>query len=591
MNRPRVSYLRKKMQSMDIQQDVFSAVSSNLFSSLRAVKKHVFSDNFKILHTSRSVGSLSMSKNDESLPKIDKTRLKIIKELKNTQINLKNNLFQLTQNENLLKSESFISLTGKTANTLDNSLHQLKLKKIAQSKERIMERISEIETKINTLIYQESKEEGLMKMFSKDKFQKFLENYENERENYNQRLNEITKESEIRRQRMLNDLENKISMKTKALQTQEEEKENLKKQKLLQNREEEKEKTSLRTKTNNQKLLRVKVFLNEKNQNKKYSYVEYAKKFEINEDKLIIKENKKRKQYMKHINNEEFIEFGKRLDEIKAKNEEELNNKSKSLKDMWNERENLIPSYVPPIYKECEKEKILKKKEENEKLEKLACYRSLKLEYSKNKIPKPKISQNIMNNNNENNKNNENEDEDQAMKKSKSSIGVLSMRHQMSNSFRPIKKYPKIEKKEISSPQENNANTLSPILVKKPRIIRRNNNKRLEPLPRPIDYLTEERIKKINRRRNNSNISHDNSRYISKDITKILQDGKGTIDENLYLAKNKIAVLENQAKQKEELLKLTGGAGANPELGNQVCDLMIDSIKAKLSILGKINNN
>ena len=320
MNRPRVSYLRKKMESMDIQQDVFSAVSSNLFSSLRAVKKHVFSDNFKILHTSRSVGNLSMSKNDESLPKIDKTRLKIIKELKNTQINLKNNLFQLTQNENLLKSESFISLTGKTANTLDNSLHHLKLKKIAQSKERIMERISEIETKINTLIYQESKEEGLMKMISKDKFQKFLENYENERESYNQRLNEITKESEMRRQRMLNDLENKINMKTKALQTQEEEKENLKKQKLLQNREEEKEKTSLRTKTNNQKLLRVKVFLNEKNQNKKYSYVEYAKKFEINEEKLIIKENKKRKQYMKHINNEEFIEFGKRLDEIKDYN-------------------------------------------------------------------------------------------------------------------------------------------------------------------------------------------------------------------------------------------------------------------------------
>lgn len=578
------------MESMDINQDVFNAVSSNLFSSLRAVKKNVFSDNFKILHTSRSVGNLSMSKNEESIQKIhiDKTRLKIIKELKNTQINLKNNLFQLTQNENLLKNESFVSLTGKTANTLDNSLHQLKLKKIAKSKERIKERISEIETKINTLTYQESKEEGIMKMISKDKFQKFLENYQNERENYNQKLNEISKESEMRRQRMLNDLENKISMKTKALQTQEEEKENKKKQKLLQNREEEKEKASLRTKTNNQKLLRMKVFLNEKNPNKKYSYVEYAKKYEINENKLILKENKRRKQFMKHINNEEIKEFGERLDEIKAKNEEEQNNKSKSLKDMWNERENLIPTYVPSIYKECEKEKIQKIKEENEKLEKLACYRSLKLEYSKNKIPKPKLSQNI-NNNNENNKNNE--DENQPMKKSKSSIGVLSIRHQMPNSFRPIKKYPKIEKKEISSLHENKTNTLSPVLLKKPRIIRRNNNNHLEPLPRPIDYLTEERIKKMNKRRNNNNKSHDNSIYISKDIAKILQDGKGTLDENLYLAKNKIAVLENQAKQKEELLKLTGGAGANPELGNQVCDLMIDSIKAKLSILGKINNN
>ena len=39
--KPRMNYLRKKMETMNIGQNVFNAVSSNLFSSLRSIKKDV----------------------------------------------------------------------------------------------------------------------------------------------------------------------------------------------------------------------------------------------------------------------------------------------------------------------------------------------------------------------------------------------------------------------------------------------------------------------------------------------------------------------------------------------------------------------
>jgi hypothetical protein len=75
-----------------------------------------------------------------------------------------------------------------------------------------------------------------------------------------------------------------------------------------------------------------------------------------------------------------------------------------------------------------------------------------------------------------------------------------------------------------------------------------------------------------------------------KEISKIFNDNKGgTVDESIHIAKNKVLVLEEQAKQKEQLLKVSGGVIENPDLGNEVCDLMIDSIKAKLSIIGQFN--
>ena len=49
-------------------------------------------------------------------------------------------------------------------------------------------------------------------------------------------------------------------------------------------------------------------------------------------------------------------------------------------------------------------------------------------------------------------------------------------------------------------------------------------------------------------------------------------------------------MLEEQAKMKEKFLQLNGGAEKNPELGENVSNMLIDAIKAKLTILESISN-
>ena len=58
----------------------------------------------------------------------------------------------------------------------------------------------------------------------------------------------------------------------------------------------------------------------------------------------------------------------------------------------------------------------------------------------------------------------------------------------------------------------------------------------------------------------------------------------------LKIAKSKFETVEEKKKQKSLLLKLKWGIANNPELGEEICDLMIDSIQARLSIIQEIEN-
>ena len=57
------------------------------------------------------------------------------------------------------------------------------------------------------------------------------------------------------------------------------------------------------------------------------------------------------------------------------------------------------------------------------------------------------------------------------------------------------------------------------------------------------------------------------------------------------MAKYKLYSIEEKMKQKNMLLKYSGGVAKKPELGNEVCDLMIDTIQAKISLIKEIDKN
>ena len=49
--------------------------------------------------------------------------------------------------------------------------------------------------------------------------------------------------------------------------------------------------------------------------------------------------------------------------------------------------------------------------------------------------------------------------------------------------------------------------------------------------------------------------------------------------------KSKIDSIEENVRQKQEILKMNGGNSHNLDLANQITDLLIDSIKGKLTII------
>ena len=59
----------------------------------------------------------------------------------------------------------------------------------------------------------------------------------------------------------------------------------------------------------------------------------------------------------------------------------------------------------------------------------------------------------------------------------------------------------------------------------------------------------------------------------------------------LKVAKCKLESIEEKKRQKNLLLKCSGGVANMPELGEEVCDLMIDSIQAKLSLIKEIDKS
>ena len=63
----------------------------------------------------------------------------------------------------------------------------------------------------------------------------------------------------------------------------------------------------------------------------------------------------------------------------------------------------------------------------------------------------------------------------------------------------------------------------------------------------------------------------------------------GNILESIKMAKAQTEAIDNKVQQKKQILNLNGGYLNNPELGDEVGDLLIESIQTKLGIMNKLN--
>jgi len=118
----------------------------------------------------------------------------------------------------------------------------------------------------------------------------------------------------------------------------------------------------------------------------------------------------------------------------------------------------------------------------------------------------------------------------------------------------------------------------------------------LHPKPeKPIDYLTQMIIEKEKNKNKSMQEYTEDSVDIKPSIEKKIISRNEKREENiidtLKMVKAQTESIDNKVQQKKQILKLNGGYLNNPKLGDEVGDLLIESIQTKLNIMNKLNGD
>ena len=528
----------------------------------------------------------------------DPTINKALNILKQNEEQIIKDIHKINNNINLLKNETSMNNV--------NNIHDLnkekkkiedKIKALEKEKSLFIEKLEEIKNRRNSMNYQQEKELGIIEKNKKLKLKKFIDDLNNKEKNeiIEEKIKKIQEDSKKLQLKMKSDLEEVINKKNFKMDQLEKEKEDKIKKYLNDMKEEEKKYIKTRNQKAKEQLLKLKELQLENNKEQKnkktmHLYKEIEDNYLKNEEDKVKIENKSRKEKMKHIDLNEFNELAKNFDEMKSKQLYESKLKIKKQREIWSQRYKLIPEYVNPLNKVIEEEKNIMKKKEQEKILEMQKLKDLQKQY---KVPKPLIIS----------KEKTIDIIDQRKQKSKKILIKSSsysdvIRQKMMVKFNTTKN--KKEKGEEADTNINKAkdiiNFKLPLICLKEKYRKvnksfekdKNNNQNHE---LSTDYLNQRRLineKNRERKRNLGELSNlDYSK--TNDIRKLIKENG--LDENmLKMAKSKLEILDEKKKQKALLLKLNGGIANKPDLGEEICDLMIDSIQARLSIIQEIEN-
>ena len=266
------------------------------------------------------------------------------------------------------------------------------------------------------------------------------------------------------------------------------------------------------------------------------------------------------------INSDELNKFSKEVQKNEKMIMKELGQKKYQMKQIWQERKSLLPEY---------RSKFMVQNMENEN--KIKEELILKQERIKKEVQdRIKFGEDVMKN-------------FQPQKNDK----LKSQREENIKKLKGINKYNDIKKLGIKLKNLSNKLIQSQpknFHIKKPGFEEENNKrmiKILKPLDKPIDYLSEERYKK-----NKENITTPTYKsYFKENKWENMLNSNGNVYNNIEKIKMEAQILQNKADSKKKLLKNDVIDIDNiDEANNEISNLYIGSIKAKLQILKKIGN-
>ena len=548
----------------------------------------------KRIHNNEGINNIRLNRRKEDKKNIsleitkDPFATKVIKNLIQTERELQKKIRRIQENEKLIKSKSYFKLFNKNPINLkrDSDIIKCKVNDLYKNKNAIISRADYINSEIYNLQNKKDIETGDFK-------NKIILN-----------MNKLNSNLEILKEKNKNNKsgENLFDIKLVKLLDAKEEEKLLEEQKILalkHMRQLEREEIKKRKEKNQEEILKCLKFRNVRPKKEYYLYEKLYNNYMDKEDNLVKKENAKRKAYMRHIDSQEFIEMEKNYIERRLQIEENIKESKHTLRQEWNERQKLIPSYSNPFIKYINEEQEKIKQEKYFKLQQIIEHKNNMKSFS-NKIRKPRKWKEKLNNIIPEKEKSESKNKvfNQSLAFKNEYCDKLRKRMMRKNKkSREKDENKKSEEKEINEKTKDilkikmtNAlinrnkslttnnykiNNLSPI-HKKERIISKFSIKKKE----NQDYLEEKR-KKPKPKLNN---------IYANDIKQFLKKS-GVTENTLLMSKFKLDVLKEKKNQKDFFLKQNGGVANNPEIGEELFNLSLNIIKGKLAIIEEIEKN
>ena len=514
----------------------------------------------------------------------DHTTQKILKQLKRNELELTKDLSKLIQNEKMIKDKSYLQFLNenpKNAN-LEKKKLQLELKKIYENKNMYMSRLNEIKYRINAIEDKYNKDTGIYSTKCKEKLTTFLHNQINIKKNdkVNARLKMLQEQNNKLLLNMNTDVEKRIKQKEEKLNLEQKQK-NENNLKLLEKmRSEEKSEILKRKNRINEEKEKVEEYINKRLEVKEYLYQKKNSEFNRKMKKIISEENQKRKNNMQSMELSNMNDFIKNYEIIKVKKHLELEKKSKFLKKSWSERGMMISKYKNELSNLIDEEEKNRKLERQMILDKKMSMKNKQIDYSK------KFENNLIMDYKQNNIY-----KDDTMKKIKNkyykkdeykpNLKLKSLNNYCNSIRKKLLTKKSTESKNILNIKPNhidltkNQNSFNIIKTPNLKLPNLSTNNQNQISNKDIKFTKLEKNPKVYKLKKNDEIQN-------------LIDKNGINAITLEMVNSKLENLKEKKEQKDLLLKYQGGIASNPDLGEEVCDMLIDSMNAKMSLMDEM---
>ena len=560
------TYLQNKYDDLNIPKKLKKVVSQGLNKTNEKIYDDISQNNLNIKSTSENINLLLQNLKNSKI-KLPFETIKTLKNLKLNEEQIMNSIHKLDNIKKIIIDESQNGLKG---GIIEENIKKSKLKEIEG-------KIEELNNKLYNIFFQIEKITEVNKPSKKEILNNFYDNFEKDKEIYREKAKKYYKNSLDSKRKLLEDKKITSERREKILIEKEKEENERKEKLLIEKNEKERQNILKRKKEIDEKLEKTKQYINEKNHKseKDYLYYKNKEKFETEEQKYLDKEKHKKKEF---ITKEEIKELDAKIKKQKKNFENEEKEKTKLLHEMWNDRNQIVQSYKTNISVNLENEEKKKKEEEIEKKTKKKELELLKLNYSNKSIPKPKINEKLRKNIEER-KNKI--DKESVLNTQNNNKKRLEIFHLPSPKKRKIDSLPNISEEfiNINVPVTKSAE-FSKLLFNKPKKLKP--IRLLHPKPeRPIDYLEEFRKK------NASNQTYKKKVSITLDEN----DKTRNIYQKIKLVQDQAYNVDNKVKMKQEEMKMKGGYIRNLKIGDEIGDMLIQSIEAKINIMNKLNEN